>query len=61
MSLIGWAYDLKTVSHDVIQKRVKRTGDGSHPVWGHDSKDEIIENNEPIENVEDKLTNGHKD
>lgn len=39
MALIGWAYDLKTVSTDVIQKRVKRTGDGSHSVWGWDDKD----------------------
>ncbi|XP_075974965.1 acyl-CoA Delta-9 desaturase-like [Anticarsia gemmatalis] len=36
MAKIGWAYDLKTVSTDVIQKRVKRTGDGTHPVWGGD-------------------------
>ncbi|CAH2991351.1 unnamed protein product [Chilo suppressalis] len=34
MASIGWAYDLKTVSPDVIEKRVKRTGDGSHSVWG---------------------------
>lgn len=27
---IGWAYDLKTVSHKVIEDRVKRTGDGTH-------------------------------
>jgi stearoyl-CoA desaturase (Delta-9 desaturase) len=33
---IGWAYDLKTVSHDVISKRIERTGDGSHEShrWG---------------------------
>lgn len=41
---IGWAYDLKTVSHDVIAKRIERTGDGSHPShpWGWDdaSKEE---------------------
>ncbi|XP_028032441.1 acyl-CoA Delta(11) desaturase-like [Bombyx mandarina] len=36
MAKIDWAYDLKTVSTDVIQKRAKRTGDGSHPVWGYD-------------------------
>lgn len=36
---IGWAYDLKTVSTDTIQKRTKRTGDGSHSVWGWDDKD----------------------
>jgi stearoyl-CoA desaturase (delta-9 desaturase) len=27
---IGWAYDLKTVSEEMIKKRVLRTGDGSH-------------------------------
>lgn len=26
----GWATDLKTVSPELIQKRVLRTGDGSH-------------------------------
>lgn len=27
---LGWAYDLKTVSDDMIRRRVLRTGDGSH-------------------------------
>ncbi|XP_063534961.1 acyl-CoA Delta-9 desaturase-like [Cydia strobilella] len=36
MSKIGWAYDLKSVSPDIVEKRVRRTGDGSHPVWGWD-------------------------
>lgn len=41
---IGWAYDLKYVSHDMVQKRAIRTGDGSytHPditVWGWSDKD----------------------
>lgn len=36
---IGWAYDLKTVSDEIIQKRVERTGDMSHEsdrnhTWG---------------------------
>ena len=34
MARIGWAYDLKTVSPDLVQKRVKRTGDGSEHVDG---------------------------
>jgi len=34
MAKIGWAYDLKTVSEDTIRKRVERTGDGSHELWG---------------------------
>ncbi|XP_037809615.1 acyl-CoA Delta(11) desaturase-like [Lucilia sericata] len=37
---IGWAYDLKTVSADIIKKRVKRTGDGSHEIWGWGDKDQ---------------------
>ena len=26
----GWAYDLKTVPHNVVIQRVSRTGDGTH-------------------------------
>lgn len=49
---IGWAYDLKTVSEEMIRKRVQRTGDGTHErfsnstphshegdVWGWGDKD----------------------
>ncbi|VVC89944.1 acyl-CoA Delta-9 desaturase-like isoform X2 [Leptidea sinapis] len=43
MAKIGWAYDLKTVSSEVIEKRVKRTGDGSHEEWGYE---EIIDTND---------------
>ncbi|KAJ8730862.1 hypothetical protein PYW08_002275 [Mythimna loreyi] len=39
MEKIGWAYDLKVVPDELIKKRVKRTGDGSHPVWGWDDPD----------------------
>ncbi|KAH8344512.1 hypothetical protein KR067_004605 [Drosophila pandora] len=40
---IGWAYDLKSVSPELVQKRVMRTGDGSHPVWGWGDKDHPCE------------------
>lgn len=30
-SISGWATDLKTVPLHMIQKRILRTGDGSHP------------------------------
>ncbi|XP_047985754.1 acyl-CoA Delta-9 desaturase-like [Leguminivora glycinivorella] len=40
---IGWAYDLKTISDDVIRKRVIRTGDGSHHIWGWGDKDQTKE------------------
>ncbi|GJQ73936.1 Desat1 [Trypoxylus dichotomus] len=36
---IGWAYDLKVASKDVIKKRILKTGDGTHPVWGSMDKD----------------------
>lgn len=37
---IGWAYDLKSVSNEIIEKRVRRTGDGSHNLWGWGDKDQ---------------------
>lgn len=40
---IGWAYDLKTVSHDIIKQRVARTGDGTHHLWGWGDKDHAAE------------------
>lgn len=40
MAKIGWAYDLKTVPIDLIKKRVQRTGDGSHELWGWGDKDQ---------------------
>lgn len=43
---IGWAYDLKTVSTDMIKKRVARTGDGSHEIWGWGDKDQTNEDKE---------------
>lgn len=40
---IGWAYDLKSVSEDMVKKRVERTGDGSHELWGWGDKDQTQE------------------
>lgn len=40
---IGWAYDLKTVSAEMIRNRVKRTGDGTHQIWGWGDKDQPVE------------------
>lgn len=37
---VGWAYDLKTVSEEIIQKRVERTGDGTHTLWGYGDTDQ---------------------
>lgn len=48
---IGWAYDLKFVSDEVVRKRVLRTGDGTHhlhhhgnEIWGWGDKDQTQEN-----------------
>lgn len=30
MAKIGWAYDLKRVSPNVLKQRIERTGDGTH-------------------------------
>ncbi|XP_071568358.1 acyl-CoA Delta-9 desaturase-like [Temnothorax nylanderi] len=35
---IGWAYDLKYVSPNMIRRRARRCGDGSH-VWGYGDVD----------------------
>lgn len=35
MAKIGWAYDLKTVTPDMIKMRIDRTGDGTKTnIWG---------------------------
>lgn len=40
MAKIGWAYDLKSVSPEMVKRRVERTGDGTHELWGWDDKDQ---------------------
>jgi stearoyl-CoA desaturase (delta-9 desaturase) len=32
---IGWAYDLKQPSKVLVQRVVRKLGDGSHTDWGH--------------------------
>ncbi|XP_049801170.1 acyl-CoA Delta-9 desaturase-like [Schistocerca nitens] len=36
---LGWAYDLKTVAPDMVRRRVERSGDGSHALWGWGDRD----------------------
>lgn len=31
---IGWAYDLKRASDDLVKKVVENRGNGTHSVWG---------------------------
>ena len=32
---IGWTYDLKQPSKELVQRVVQKLGDGSHTKWGH--------------------------
>lgn len=54
---IGWAYDLKTVSHEIIQKRKERTGDSTHnnTLYGYGDPDQNEEEKNliPILNKKD--------
>lgn len=52
----GWVYDMKTVSNDMILKRIKRTGDGSHSaaIWGWGDREPSKENNSFV-GLENKL------
>uniref|UniRef100_A0A0A1WWV4 Acyl-CoA desaturase 1 n=1 Tax=Zeugodacus cucurbitae TaxID=28588 RepID=A0A0A1WWV4_ZEUCU len=50
MARIGQAYDLKSVSHEMILKRVQRTGDGTHP-----SVQDVNNNNVNISELVSKL------
>ncbi|KZC09838.1 PREDICTED: acyl-CoA Delta(11) desaturase-like [Dufourea novaeangliae] len=43
---LGLAYDLKVVPINVVEKRVERTGDGSHELWGWGDKDQTKEDRE---------------
>ncbi|GFG35617.1 hypothetical protein Cfor_04411 [Coptotermes formosanus] len=36
---LGWAFDCKTVSQEMIWRRIHRSGDGSHSLWGWGDKD----------------------
>lgn len=46
---IGWAYDLKTTSQDMIRKRIERTGIKDPHIWGWGDTDQ------PKEEVEEAL------
>lgn len=47
MAKIGWAYDMKTVTPDMIKMRIGRTGDGtSTNIWGWADPDQPKEERE---------------
>lgn len=58
---VGWAYDLKTVSLSMIEKRVKRVGDGTRPlttkVWGWEDED-IVKEDRKMATIRKPLRSG---
>nr|AFJ66831.1 Z14/Z16 acylCoA desaturase [Chauliognathus lugubris] len=38
MSKLGLAYDLKTVTPEMLKRRIQKSGDGSHEMWGPKSE-----------------------
>lgn len=50
---IGWAYDLKYVSPEMVRRRALRSGDGSHSkeIWGYGDKDMLTEDLQELEKM----------
>lgn len=47
---LGWAYDLKSVSPNMVARRAHRSGDGTHDsVWGYGDADIPAEDAEELE------------
>ncbi|KAG8308500.1 hypothetical protein J6590_002590 [Homalodisca vitripennis] len=51
---MGWAYDLKSAPLSMVQRRVKRTGDGTYKnpfpdsVWGWGDRDMTLEDKKEV-------------
>lgn len=51
-ALFGWAYDLRTVSDEMVKKRALRTGDGTHPSMREtDVRKSTNESPDPVEHI----------
>lgn len=65
---IGWAYDRKSATNEMIKRRVLKSGDGSHEnieyilnhdaahqtgIWGYGDKDINIDDQKELENMID--------
>lgn len=47
---IGWAFDCKTVSEQMVQRRAQRCGDGSHHgLWGYGDSDMLEEDRKELD------------
>lgn len=59
LSYIGWAYDLRTVSQDILDKRAARTGDGTRAKSTSLTKIDLNKNHHV--NVDDGIVWGWND
>lgn len=50
-ALFGWAFDLRTVSDEMVRRRALRTGDGTHPSMGGAGVDKGNGPKAPVEHV----------
>jgi stearoyl-CoA desaturase (delta-9 desaturase) len=41
-SLLGWAYDLRAPTVEMVRRAVERSGDGSHTQWKSTFKDDDV-------------------
>ncbi|XP_031334560.1 (11Z)-hexadec-11-enoyl-CoA conjugase-like isoform X2 [Photinus pyralis] len=51
---LGWAYDLKYASPEMISRRARKSGDGTHietHLWGYGDEDIEIEDKKELENI----------
>ncbi|KDR15981.1 acyl-CoA Delta(11) desaturase-like isoform X2 [Zootermopsis nevadensis] len=53
---IGLAYDLKTVPTSMVKRRVQRTGDGTHELWGWGDADMSEAEKKMVQVVNEKAT-----
>lgn len=50
----GWASERKTVSEEMVQRRVQRSGDGSHNLWGWGDNDIDEDDRRELETLDRK-------
>lgn len=59
MPFLGWAYDLRTVSIDMIRKRANRTGDGNSSYSNCIDKKLVLDNNNNKNVIDERLKLSH--
>lgn len=52
---LGWAYDRKFASPEMVRRRATRSGDGSR-VWGCGDQDIATEDNDDLDRIRDRTS-----